>query len=271
VKTAVRSADDLDYMIFIKRMAEQAGVDLRAYKRRQMERRLRSLAHQHGASSLRQFAHMLDAQPELLEEFRRRMTINVSEVFRDLDRFEELRRTVLPDILQQTERPKVWSAGCSYGAEAYSLAVLLEEAGVSGQASPVLGTDIDEEMLARARAGIFSEADMKCVSRARRSRFFSREGDKFRVSPEIRARVHLRRHDLVSDPFDRGHHLILCRNVVIYFTDEAKESLYCKFYDSLASGGVLFIGSTERIFQAREIGYESIGPFFYRKPTGSGE
>lgn len=268
MKAAVRSPEDLDYAIFVKRIAKKTGLDLRAYKRKQMERRLRSLALQRGAGSLREFFDMLDRDPELLEQFRRRMTINVSELFRNPDKFLELESEILPQLMARAAELKIWSAGCSYGAEAYSLAILLAEkrAFPLGQSPPVLGTDIDEEMLARARDGLFSEADTKNVSAARRRRFFVSEDGLYRVRPQIRSMVEFRYHNLLHDDFDRGFHLILCRNVVIYFTDEAKDELYGRFAESLAEGGVLFIGGTERIFAAEAVGLKFISPFFYQRP-----
>jgi len=267
MKAAVRSPDDLDYFIFVKRIAEKTGVDLGAYKRKQMERRLRSLALQCGVGSLREFFHMMERDPELLEQFRRRMTINVSELFRNPDKFLELEQEILPELIARAPELKVWSAGCSYGAEAYSLAMLLGELSSAWQSPPILATDIDEEMLARAREGVFSEADMKNVPPVRRRRFFVREEGWYRVRPEIRRLVEFRGHNLLHDDFEQGFHLILCRNVVIYFTDDAKDKLYRRFFESLTEGGVLFIGGTERIFGAEAIGFRFISAFFYQKPA----
>ncbi len=270
MRTAVRGREDLDYVIFVKRIAEKTGVDLGAYKRKQMERRLRSLASQCGASSLREFFHMLERDPSLLELLWKRMTINVSELFRNPDKFVELEKNILPRLAARAGRLRVWSAGCSYGAEAYSVAMLLEELSSPWQGPPILATDIDEEMLARAREGVFSEADMKNVSRARRRRFFVQGEGQYRGRPEVRRLVEFREHDLLQDDFEGRFHLVLCRNVVIYFTDEAKDRLYRKFFDSLTDGGVLFIGGTERIFGAEAIGFKPISAFFYEKPMPPG-
>lgn len=267
MRATVTPDEDLDYRIFVKRVAEKMGIDLSCYKRKQMERRLRSLARQYGASTLQQFYARLVADPDALEQFRKRMTINVSELFRNPEKFEELGADILPGLVSDTRRLKVWSAGCSYGAEAYSVAMLARGMSLGKEAISILGTDIDGEMLARAREGTFLETDMKNVLPVRRRRFFVSEGGGYRVRPEIREMVEFRHHDLLRDEFERGFHLILCRNVVIYFTDEAKDRLYRKFFESLAPGGVLFIGSTERIFEAEAIGFEHLRAFFHRKPV----
>jgi len=266
MKTSLSSSEDLDFLIFQRRIKEKLGLDLSCYKRKQMERRLRSLVTQAGAKSFREYLQMMERDPEMLEAFRNRVTINVSELFRDPDKFKELATQVLPALLARTHRPRIWSAGCSNGAEAYSLAMLLHEAGIESAKALILATDIDHEMLARAREGLFADADIKNVSAFRRRRFLSRASDAYRVSDDLRRLIEFRHHDLLSEDFETDFHLLLCRNVTIYFTDDAKERLYRRFYNSLAPAGVLLVGATERIFSAREIGFESISPFFYRRP-----
>lgn len=130
----------------------------------------------------------------------------------------------------------------------------------------ILGTDIDLASLAQAKKGEFSEADMRSVPLNIRNKYFDLNGDRWQAKDSIRRLLTFRRGDLLAEKFQDGYDLILCRNVVIYFTDEAKSVLYEKFYRALKPGGVLFVGSTERIFQSRQIGFESSLPFFYQKP-----
>ena len=260
------SREDLDYLLFQRRIKEKTGIDLSSYKRPQMERRLRALANSAGAHTFREYLILLERDPDLLDAFRRRITINVSELFRNPDKFDELRDAIIPALALTRDRLRIWSAGCSYGAEAYSLAVILHELfGAGAPAHRILATDIDDEMLALARQGHFSDADMKNVGRARRVRFFAPDRGDWRAADPLRQMIDFRRHDLLTEPFARDFDLILCRNVVIYFTDEAKARLYRRFRDSLAPAGVLFIGSTEHIFSVRDIGLEPISSFFYRR------
>jgi chemotaxis protein methyltransferase CheR len=256
---------NMDYPLFVRRIKEKTGLDLGAYKRPQMERRLNSLVQQAGAKNFCEYLHLLEKDPGMMEAFRKRMTINVSELFRNPDRFKVLREKILPELTAKNRRLNIWSAGCSYGAEIYSVAMLLREMRPVGCSARLLATDIDEEMLGRGNAGIFSEADLKNVEEARRRRFFVKVGEGYQAASELRQMVEFRRHDLLGEEFERGFQLILCRNVVIYFTDAAKDGLYRRFYDALAPQGVLFIGSTECIFGAKDIGYETFSPFFYRK------
>jgi len=265
MRSGIRQLEDLDYEVFQRRIKQKMGIDLASYKRPQMERRLRGLIKQAGANSFYEYLRLLEENPALLEAFRQRMTINVSELFRNPDRFRELETDVVPKLLEDFGELKAWSAGCSYGAEAYSLAIVFQKLPAAAGRCSILATDIDDEMLDRAREGLFSEADMKNVNAERRRRFFDQEGDRWRVKPLLRQRLLFRHHDLLSDQFEKGFHLVLCRNVVIYLTDQAKTRLYQRLRDSLLPGGVLLIGSTEYIMEARRIGLEPFSAFFYRK------
>ena len=163
----------------------------------------------------------------------------------------------------------------SYGAEPYSLAVVLDQL-QAGAAHTFHATDLDKNILTKAREGKFSRADMKSVPSALQDRYFTRLPETrlselpdflpaFEIKPEIGSRVSFRAHNLLADHFEQNYDLICCRNVVIYFTDEAKDRLYARFRDALKIGGVLFVGGTERIFNAQELGLISTTPFFYQR------
>lgn len=200
-----------------------------------------------------------------MQAFLDRLSINVSELLRNPEKWDDLQREVLPVLLNDRSNLKAWSAGCSYGAEAYSLAMLLQESAPSG-AHSILGTDIDQEALDRARDPHFCEADMRFVSKERREAFFENRDGGYVPKPVLRSRVQFQRHDLLHDPYGSDYDLILCRNVVIYLNDPAKQRLYRGFLEALRPGGVLFLGSTERIPRYREMGLEAPVPFVYRKP-----
>ncbi|HEX2948518.1 MAG TPA: protein-glutamate O-methyltransferase CheR [Armatimonadota bacterium] len=257
---------DADYEGFCRAVRTHTGLDLAAYKRNQMERRLRAMADRVGADSLLSYWKMICKDQKAVDQFLDRVTINVSELFRNPEKFEELRTIVLPALLREKKELAIWSAGCSYGAEAYSLRILLQ------QLSPrvnhrILATDIDTRILARAREGIFSEDDMRNIAPPLRHQFFTTTEGGYRVSAQLRQGVEFRHHDLLRDKFPEKMDLILCRNVVIYFADEAKRRLFEGFYQALRPGGYLLVGSTERIFGAQEIGFRTPRPFFYQKPS----
>lgn len=251
------------YPAFHRAVLDLTGIDLDCYKGTQMERRLQSIMRRAGAADLAAYAKLLQANPPRVKEFQDFLTINVSEWLRNPDKFEEIQRTILPELLRQSPRLKVWSAGCSNGSEPYSVMMLLDELDPGGK-HQILATDLDEEILKAARGGAYSEKDVRNVSPARRSRYFTEQGDKYVVRPEYRARVRFERQNLLSDPCPTDIDLILCRNVVIYFTEDAKDELYRRFHRSLKPGGLLFVGGTESLLRARELGYVSISPFFYR-------
>ncbi|MDW8319970.1 MAG: protein-glutamate O-methyltransferase CheR [Armatimonadota bacterium] len=254
-----------DYLWFCQQVLRKTGLDLQQYKRAQMERRLRSMAERAGARNLEEYWAVLERDSQQFAYFIDRITINVSELFRNPEKFEELRRIILPEIRHLGSPLKVWSAGCSYGAEPYSLAILLEE--MRPLNYQILATDVDETILSKAREGVFAPEDMRNVSPEWKQKYFLQRDNRYQVKPELKRNITFRKHNLLADPFENGFHLIVCRNVVIYFTEEAKDRLYARFFQSLVPGGVLFVGSTERIFNYREIGFEMPLSFFYRKPA----
>ncbi|MDR5708874.1 MAG: protein-glutamate O-methyltransferase CheR [Armatimonadota bacterium] len=256
-----------EYTALRQLLKQHTGLDLARYRPDQIERRLLGALHRMGLRSPEEFVSRARQDPALLADLVDRLTVHVSEFFRNPELFEVLQRRVLPELLAHFRELRVWSAGCSHGAEAYSVGILLLELDPSGGWS-VLGTDIDRRVLRQAEEGIYGEPDVRNVSPQRRARFFVREQDRWRVSPELRRRVRFRRHDLLSDPFGGPWHLILCRNVVIYFTEEAKQDLYRRFHQALAPCGYLFVGAAEQIFAAREMGFEPVSPFFYRRARG---
>jgi chemotaxis protein methyltransferase CheR len=244
---------------------KRTGIDLNAYKERQMLRRISTLMSMRGVDDFASYLRLLDNDPDCLREFLERITINVSEFFRNPERFKELTERYFPLLLAGGRRQlKVWSAGCAAGEEAYSLAILLLE-NVPGQLLPVLATDLDKEALKEAEAGRYPSARLKNVPPELKQRYFIVDGDFYTVRPTVKALVKFQRHDLLRDPYDTDFDLILCRNVVIYFTEETKETLYTRFARALRPGGILFTGATEQIFQPQRYGFKSIAPFFYQR------
>lgn len=256
-----------EYAALAQLLRDRLGLDLGAYRSDSMERRVQAALHRMGVSRLEDFLARARQDPSLLKDLVGRLTIHVSEFFRNPELFAVLERQILPELRGRFGALRVWSAGCSNGAEAYSVAMLLAEADPKGGWS-VLGTDVDPTVLEQAEEGRYRDADVRHVDPRRRARFFVREGEFWRVRPELRQRVRFRRHDLLADPFGGPWHLVLCRNVVIYFTEDAKRTLYRRFVAALETGGYLFVGAAEQVLGAREMGLESASPFFYRKFAG---
>jgi len=256
-----------DFEAFRQRAYKITGLDLTSYKVPQMHRRLSALLTRVGVRNFADYARLLEHDTQRRQEFRDFVTINVSEFFRDGDRFGDLERR-MQGLIGTKGALRAWSAGCSIGAEPYSLAMMLLEM-APGRSHSILATDIDETILARARsASDYLAADIRNVGKARMERWFTADGKgRYTLNPAPRTLVTFKKHDLLRDrapqggPFD----LVCCRNVVIYFTEEAKERIYSGFVDSLRPGGVLFIGATEAIMQPKPLGLQVVGPGFYQK------
>ncbi len=129
----------------------------------------------------------------------------------------------------------------------------------------ILATDIDKKMLNYAEKAIYTTYDLRNVSSEYIDKYFNFFNDKFKVKDFIRNKIEFIRHDLILDYFPSCFDLILCRNVVIYFTKDEKMKIYNKFYDSLNNNGVVFIGATENIYDYKQIGFNKLGTFFYQK------
>jgi chemotaxis protein methyltransferase CheR len=258
--------DDAEFERFTRGIRKLWNIDLSSYGQRQLHRRLRGMMSRGHAETLDEFLVYLSNNPAESELLKDRFTINVSEFFRDAHLFAKLEKMLGPGGECAGAR-KVWSAGCSYGAEPYTLAMILSDTG-RGSDCQLYATDIDQGVLERARAGIFTERDIRNVSEQRRQRYFKANDDgTLTISSQLRPRVLFAKLDLLAPGGKQPMNcdLILCRNVIIYFTDEAKAGVQQMLVRSLRPGGVLLIGATERVPDASDLGLQSMGPFFYKK------
>lgn len=270
-RTSTTSASTKDpYPEFTAGLRRLTGIDLDQYKRPQMERRIRTwIKARHGDEDLLEELRRLRADDEELDAFLDRMTINVSQLWRNPEQWERIAKGVLPD-LKAEGRMRIWSAGCSYGAEAYTLAAHVLDAGAGrrGQIpAEITGTDIDNRVVARARRGIFSDADARDAPRAALLKHFEQQPDKtWAAKPDLRTLVRFEQGDLLKVRPKREHYdLILCRNTVIYFTEEVRDALHVRLVEALRPGGYLIVGATERVARSSDLGLEPAYPFTYRK------
>ncbi|MFJ7928137.1 CheR family methyltransferase [Peribacillus sp. NPDC096448] len=253
-----------EYEEFIRNIKMLTGIDLALYKEGQMKRRLTSLYEKRGYHSFREYYKGIQTNPGVLNEFLDRMTINVSEFYRNAKRWEVLERKILPELLASKKKLKIWSAACSTGEEPYTLAMILSNLVPLSQIE-ILATDLDENVLARAELGLYPERSLNEVPEEIKRKYFEKKADFYHVDDEIKRRVTFKKQNLLADRFEQGFDLIVCRNVLIYFTEEAKNLLYEKFSASLRSGGIFFVGSTEQIFTPGKYQFETIDTFFYKK------
>lgn len=255
---------DQDYVDFVHNVNKSTQIDLSQYKEAQMKRRLTTLRMKNGYHTFADFFSAMMKDKVLFHEFLDRMTINVSEFWRNPGRWEVLRDVILPELAAGGKRLKLWSAACSTGEEPYTLAMILNKLDLMGRAS-ILASDIDDGALSKAKQGLYLERSLKDVPPELTAKHFAPEGALFRIDERLKKNIEFRKQNLLLDKFDDGYDLIVCRNVMIYFTEEAKNKLYHKFAASLRPGGYLFVGSTEQIFTPGQYNLESTETFFYRK------
>lgn len=253
-----------DYEWFKGEVYKLSGIDLNAYKERQMKRRIDSLISKNGHKDYEAYIHALKEDKEKYEEFINYLTINVSEFFRNTAQWEVLEKEVFPYLFEKfSKNINIWSAACSTGDEPYSLAMVLGK--FSGAKINILATDIDKQILAKAQMGLYNDKSVAGVPKEFLSKYFEEVSKSFKVSDEIKKLITFKQHNMLKDPYPKNLDLIVCRNVLIYFTEEAKNDIYIKFNQALKKDGVLFVGSTEQIIQPQRYGFEAIKSFFYKK------
>lgn len=256
-----------DYGYFKREILALTGIDLNSYQEKQMKRRIDFLISKNKIEGYDKYAAALRTDRKKFEEFVNYITINVSEFYRDIPQWKVLEEKALPELISRFGRSlKIWSAACSTGDEPYSLVMALSRHLPLGNIK-IFATDLDRQVIAKAKEGIYPEKSILFLPADLKRRYFRQVGeDEFRIANEIKACVEFREHNLLKDAYPTGCHLIVCRNVLIYFTEEAKDRVFRNFYRVLAGGGMLFIGSSEQIMNHREIGYLRKNAFFYQRP-----
>ncbi len=255
-----------DYEYFKKEILALTTIDLNSYKEKQMKRRIDTLIDKHQIKGYDNYVKALRSEKELFDEFINYITINVSEFYRNPEQWKLLDEKVIPELVKKFGKNlKVWSAACSTGDEPYSLVMALSKHIPLNQIK-ILATDLDKQVIAKAKTGLYSEKSIVAVPDEFKKKYFTQVGPSFKIADEIKARVEFKEHNLLKDTYPTDYDLIVCRNVLIYFTEEAKDEVYRKFCKALKKGGVLFIGSTEQIIGHKDVGFERMSSFFYVKP-----
>jgi chemotaxis protein methyltransferase CheR len=226
-------------------LSAASGLRLDAFRTEHVADRIdRALAGE-SVDSEAALAALLRRDARARARFRRSVAVSHSGFLRDPEQFEALEQRVLPRLLEHSTRLRAWSAGCANGLELWSLAVVLSRLGVLDDAR-LLGSDLLEENLAAARAGVY---------------------DVVEIAPALRARTRWERRDLARDEAPSGRFdLILCRNVAIYFEPVAKARLHRMLAGALAPGGALMLGRAERLPDPASLGLRRMEPHVYERP-----
>lgn len=255
-----------DYESFKKAVFDLTKIDLSAYKEKQMKRRIDTLIAKHKVVGYDKYVQALKEDKAIFEEFVNFLTINVSEFYRNLDQWEVMDKDIIPELIKKYGKNlKIWSAACSTGDEPYSLVMALSRHLPLNQIK-IYATDLDKQVIAKAKVGLYGEKSVASVPADLKKKYFTKVGASYQISDEIKSRVEFKEHNLLRDAYPTNYHMIVCRNVLIYFTEEAKDEVFRKFQKSLATGGILFIGSTEQIINYKDIGLDRKSSFYYVKP-----
>lgn len=253
-----------DYEHFKKNIYHKLGIDLNLYKEAQMKRRLTSLRNKRGFNNFMTYFQALNKDDDLLKELTDRITINVSEFYRNPKRWHILQTKVLPYLTTEKKTLNIWSAACSTGEEPYSLAIMMK-AHFPHIHYQILATDIDETVLRKAQEGIYSEQDLKELPVDLKKKFFTEKYGLYYIDESLKQSITFKQHNLLADRYPNQNDLIVCRNVLIYFTEEAKDMIYRNFNEALIDKGILFVGSTEQIFNPAQYRFSVFDTFFYEK------
>ena len=254
-----------DYEQFKKSIFNLTKIDLSAYKEKQMRRRIDTLIERNSFKDYPSYAEGLKKDTKLFDEFVNYITINVSEFYRNPDQWELMDKEFIPELIKKFGKNlKIWSAACSTGDEPYSLVMAFSKHLPLNQIK-INATDLDKTVMAKAKVGLYGPKSLVGVPAELKSKYFDKVGPSFQIHDEIKRQVEFKEHNLLKDTYPTQQDLIVCRNVLIYFTEEAKDEVFRKFAASLKKGGILFIGSTEQIMNYKDMGYERRNSFFYEK------
>jgi chemotaxis protein methyltransferase CheR len=252
----MKPVDEAAFFALTRKISRESGLSLDAYKDKCLRRRIAVRMRARGVSGYSEYQALLDRDPAEYERLKDAITINVTQFYRNAETWNLLRANLIQEICATgSGEIRVWSAGCSSGEEPYTLVMLIADH-LERQGTPerlrmvtVDATDVDRQSLERARAGRYRRDALTELPSGWAERYFERQGDDCLVVERVRQRVMVQAADLsTTPPPRRNYHLILCRNVVIYFGRAAQERVFATFADALAPGGFLVLGKVESLF-----------------------
>jgi len=257
-------------------LRDRRQLDFAAYKDRCVRRRIIKRLRASGARDIDGYLVRLAGDEAELDALLATLSVHVSQFFRNPGTFSALATQVLPDLCRLARAAgrrelRLWSVGCASGEEAYSLALLVDELAPAGLEVSIVGTDISASILAVARAGSYGPARLTEVPPAVLARYFTREGSSYRLIEQVRTMVRFERHDVLTSPAFPAADLILCRNVLIYFTREEQARILARFAAALPEGGVLVLGRAETMVgRVRQLFHTELATErIYRRKAGT--
>ena len=266
-----------DFRALLEKLSARHDFDFREYKEASLARRIRARMSQVHVDSFAAYARFLDANPDEHVALFNTILINITNFFRDAEAWNALAEDVIPRLVgeaAQSRSLRIWSAGCSSGEEPYSIAMLLAEHlgdAANNYTIKIYGTDIDEDALTTARQAVYRTEQLKDVPDRLMDRYFTREGQLYRLRRDIRRWCIFGSHNLTQAPPLSHVDLLVCRNVLIYFTSELQDRILTRFHYAIREEGFLFLGRSESLL-ARSRHFEPVHlkwRIFQRTPSGS--
>ena len=248
--TAIESG----FAALLEKVERERGFACASYKESCLRRRIKTRMRAKGKDTYESYIDFLDREPREMDRLVDALTINVTRFFRNRGVWDLVASRVVPSVwFSELDSIRVWSAGCASGEEALTAAILFHRhAAVNGMLSQisrltVTGTDVDAEAVQAATRATYSEADIAEVDPDLRHRYFSDQAP-YRMAAGVQRLVRYVRHDLLKDPYpSEPQHLIICRNVLIYFDRAVQQQVIDRFRASLAPGGYLILGRVESL------------------------
>ena len=257
--------DKWDYMQFKAAFHKKTGLDLERYKDKQMERRILQLMSKEKKQDYKEFYDFITTSPPAMDRFMDYLTINTSEFFRDEQVYNRLQTEIFTKVLQKEKGSvKIWSAGCSIGAEPYTIAIAMDKLNALNRVK-IFATDIDEGALRIAQKGTYNVKQLGKTGNDIITKYFQQQGTEYSVVPGIKRVVTFKRHNMLTDPPLNQCHMIFCRNVFIYFKQDTQDFLLQGFANGLNPGGYLVIGSAEYISNPARFGLQKAYTTIYQK------
>jgi chemotaxis protein methyltransferase CheR len=257
--------ENLEIELLLEAIFRRYGYDFKSYARSSLQRRIVHFMQSVGIGSISELIPGIIHDVSFFENMVKEFSVTVTEIFRDPQMFLALRRNIVP-LLKSYPYIKIWHAGCATGEEAYSLAILMEEEGL-GERATFFATDFNDIALEKAKEGIYdlnnakqyTENYQRAGGRYSFADYFHAQYEALAIKSGLKKRITFANHNLVADHVFTEAHLILCRNVMIYFNKELQERVLGLFYDSLVHGGFLCLGMKESmLFSSYQDRFEEI-------------
>ncbi len=230
-------------------LLENIGLDVDGYRDEYLKRRLDIRLRATGTLTYGKYVFYLKNHPEEYPLLLNDLTVNFTMFFRDMDVYLYLEKVLLPKLLVSNS-VRIWSAGCATGEEPYSLAIMVNK--ILGETSAnhqvtILASDIDKDALAKASRGEYLKKQLNGLSDQLIDKYFTREGEVYRVQDFVKRLIRFEQRDLMKEPAHKSLDLILCRNVMIYFSKESQQHIHMNFYEALRGGGYFITGKAEML------------------------